>query len=97
VIKDELTTSYSLLLITHHSSLYHRFGYMRILGIIFGIVIAAVGGVIAYRAFFLEPSAAIVITNTEVRELPNTFRILGGIALLVVGAGTAFLAARRKT
>jgi hypothetical protein len=69
---------------------------MRILGIIFGIVIAAIGGVIAYRAFFLEPSSAIVITNTEVRELPNTFRIVGGIALLVVGAGLAFLAARRK-
>lgn len=69
---------------------------MRILGIIFGIVIAAIGGVVAYRAFFLEPSHAIVITNTEVRELPNTFRIVGGIALLVVGAGLAFLAARRK-
>lgn len=64
--------------------------------IILGIVIAACGGVIAYRALFLEPAAAVVITNTEVRELPNTFRVVGGIAMLVLGALMAFMAARRK-
>jgi hypothetical protein len=69
---------------------------MRILGIIFGIVIAAVGGVIAYRAFFLEPSSAVLITNSEVREIPNTFRIVGGIALFLIGASLAFMAGRRK-
>jgi hypothetical protein len=62
-----------------------------------GIVLAAIGGVIAYRAFFLEPSAAIVITNEGVRELPDTFKIVGGLALLVVGAMMAFIAAVRKT
>ena len=69
---------------------------MRVLVIILGIVLGAVGGVIAYRAFFLEPAAAIVISNEGVRELPNTFRIIGGCALLVIGAALAFTAALRK-
>jgi hypothetical protein len=64
--------------------------------VVFGIVIAAVGGVVAYRAYFLEPTAAIIITNTDVRELPNTFRIVGGVVLVVVGAAIAYTAALRK-
>jgi hypothetical protein len=66
---------------------------MRIVATIFGIVLAAVGGVIAYRAFFLDPSAAIVISNEGVRELPDTFRVIEGIVLLIVGAAIAFTAA----
>jgi hypothetical protein len=68
----------------------------RIILVIFGIVLGAVGGVIAYRAFFLEPTAALVISNEGVRELPNTFRIVGGLLLLIVGAGLAFTAGVRK-
>ena len=63
---------------------------------IVGIVLGAVDGVIAYRAYFLEPTAAIVISNEGVRELPNTFRIVGGLLLLLVGAGLAFTAGVRK-
>lgn len=70
---------------------------MKIIGIILGIVIAAIGGVIAYRALFLEPSSAVVITETEVRELPNTARVVGGMALLAIGAALAFFAARRRS
>ncbi len=69
---------------------------MRVIAITLGIAIAALGGVIAYRAYFLEPSAAVVITNTEVRELPNTARVMGGLALIVVGAAMAFLAGRTR-
>lgn len=69
---------------------------MRILAIILGLVIAAIGGVIAYRAYFLEPSSAVVITSTEVRELPNTVRVMGGLALIIVGAAMAFLAGRTR-
>ncbi len=69
---------------------------MKIIGIILGIIIGAIGGVILYRALFLEPSSAVVITETEVRQLPNTARVLGGIAMLAIGAIVAFMAARKK-
>ena len=64
--------------------------------IIFGIVLAAAGGVLAYRSYFVEPSAAVVITNTTVREVPNMTRVAGGLLLLVAGAAVAFLAAARR-
>ena len=69
---------------------------MKPIVVIFGIVVAAFGGVIAYRALFLEPSAAVVITNTEIRELPNYTRVVGGIALTIAGAAIAFFTAIRK-
>ncbi|HKP46643.1 MAG TPA: hypothetical protein VJT50_08580 [Pyrinomonadaceae bacterium] len=69
---------------------------LRLFAIIFGIVLAAVGGVIAYRAYFLEPAAAVVISDRGIRELPNTYRILEGVAALIVGAAIAFVAARRR-
>jgi hypothetical protein len=70
---------------------------IRVILIVFGIVLGAIGGVIAYRAYFLEPAAAIVISNEGVRELPNTFRIVGGLLLLLVGAGLAFTVGVRKS
>ena len=70
---------------------------LRAVLIIFGIILGAIGGVIAYRAFFLEPTAAIVISNEGVRELPNTFRVVGGLALLTVGALLAFMAGVKKS
>ena len=69
---------------------------LRALAIIFGIVLAAVGGVIAYRAYFVDPAAAVVISERGVRELPDTFRMIEGIAALIVGAAIAYAAARRK-
>jgi len=69
---------------------------LRPIAIVSGIVLAAVGGVIAYRAFFLEPSAAVVISSKGVRELPDTFRVVEGIVLLIVGAAIALTAALRK-
>ena len=69
---------------------------LRAFCIIFGIVLAAVGGVIAYRALFLEPASAVVISSRGVRELPDTFRLVEGIVLLIVGAAIAFIAALRR-
>jgi hypothetical protein len=69
---------------------------MKPILIIFGIVAAAVGGVIAYRALFLDPASAVLITNTEVRELPNYARVVGGVLLLIAGAAVAFFTAIRK-
>jgi len=61
-----------------------------------GIIIAAVGGVVTYRALFLEPSAAVVVTDTDIREVPDTLRVMGGIIMLIAGMALAFFAARRK-
>ena len=69
---------------------------MKPILVTFGIVVASTGGVIAYRALFLEPSAAVVITNNEIRELPNYTRVVGGIVLLIAGAAVAFFSAIRK-
>jgi hypothetical protein len=69
---------------------------MRFIALIVGLAIAATGGIIAYRALFLEPQTTIVITETNVRQLPDTLRIAGGLIMLVVGACLAFFAARRK-
>jgi len=69
---------------------------LRIIAIILGITVAALGGVIAYRALFLEPTSAVVITNAAVRELPDTFRVVGGVAMLAIGASLAFLAGRKR-
>jgi hypothetical protein len=69
---------------------------LRAIIVVVGIVVAAIGGVIAYRAVFLEPTAAIVISNEGVRELPNTFKVAEGIVLLIAGAALAFYAAVRN-
>ena len=71
---------------------------MRIVVLILGMVIAAWGGAIAYRAFFLEPDAAVVINTASgaVHEYPNLLRASLGIVMLVGGACVAFFAARRK-
>lgn len=69
---------------------------LRAIAIILGIMIAAVGGVIAYRAFFVDPSAAVVISNEAVRQLPNTLNIVEGVVLLIVGAAIAFASAVKK-
>ena len=71
---------------------------MRILAIAFGIALAAAGGVIAYRAAFLEARDTLLIADggSQVRELPDMLRTGGGIALLVTGALIAFVSARRR-
>jgi hypothetical protein len=69
---------------------------VRVFLIIFGVVLAAVGGTLAYRSYFVEPSATIVITGTAVREVPNMTRVAGGLVLLAAGAAVALFAALRR-
>ncbi|HEX8131475.1 MAG TPA: hypothetical protein VF527_20420 [Pyrinomonadaceae bacterium] len=69
---------------------------MKIITSLAGILLAAVGGVVAYRAAFVAPHAAVVITETGVREMPDMWRILSGIALFVVGTCLAFIALRPR-
>jgi hypothetical protein len=64
--------------------------------ILVGIVLAAAGGVVAYRAAFVEPPTAVVISKEGVRETPSAPRVVGGVALLLVGAAIAAYAARRR-
>ena len=69
---------------------------MRVALIIFGIVLAVAGGVLAYRSYFVEPHTAVVITETSVREVPNVTRVAGGLTLLAAGTGLALFAALRR-
>jgi hypothetical protein len=69
---------------------------VRVFLVIIGIVLAAAGGVIAYRSYFVEPSAAVVITGVTVRELPNMARVAVGLLLLAAGAALALSAALRR-
>lgn len=69
---------------------------IRNIALIVGLTTAARGGVIAYRALFLEPQTLVIITDTSVREWPNTLRVAGGVGLLIIGASMAFFAARRR-
>jgi len=70
---------------------------MRILLLIVGILVATAGGVITYRALYVEPKSAVVITETEIRQIPNQARVVGGALMFVGGTALAFFAAVRKT
>lgn len=78
-----------------HSTIRIR---MRVLSLIAGIIIAAAGGALVYHALFVEPPRAdLVNTSTgTIRELPNMLHVIGGAIMLILGAGFAFFAARRK-
>ncbi len=69
---------------------------MRVFLVISGILLAAAGGVLAYRSYFVEPSAAVVITDSAVREVPNMARAAVGLLLLAAGTALALFAALRR-
>jgi hypothetical protein len=70
---------------------------MKIFALILGLAVAAWGGVIMYRALFLEPGAtAIINTGTgAAHEYPNLSRVITGL-IMFIGSCVAFYAARRK-
>jgi hypothetical protein len=78
------------------SSKHKVLAQMKMLLLIAGILLATVGGVITYRALYVEPRSAVVITDTDVRELPNYARVVGGALLFVGGTALALFAATRK-
>jgi hypothetical protein len=69
---------------------------VKTLLLIVGIVVATIGGVITYRALYVEPKSAVVITDTDIRELPNYTRVVGGALLFVGGTALALFMATRK-
>ena len=64
--------------------------------LIVGILLATAGGVITYRALYVEPKSALVITETEIRQIPNQARVVGGALMFVSGSALALYAAVRR-
>jgi hypothetical protein len=69
---------------------------VKALLLIVGILIATAGGVITYRALYVEPKSGVVVTDTGIREIPNQARLVGGALLFVGGSALALFAATRK-
>ena len=69
---------------------------MRAILLIVGILVATAGGVITYRALYVEPKTAVIVTETDVRELPNYTRVVGGALLFVSGTALALYSAVRR-
>ena len=69
---------------------------MKTLLLFIGVLFATAGGVITYRALYIEPRSAVVITETGIREIPNQARVVGGALLFVGGSALALFAATRK-
>lgn len=65
--------------------------------LIVGLLVATAGGVTTYRALYVEPRHAVVISETGVRSVPDYKRVVAGALLLVGGAAVAFMAARKMT
>ena len=69
---------------------------MKPLLLIVGILIATVGGVLTYRALYVEPKSGVVITDSGIRQIPDQARVVGGALLFVGGSALALFAATRK-
>ena len=69
---------------------------MKALLLIVGVLVAVAGGVITYRALYIEPKSGVVVTQTGIREIPNQARVVGGALLFVGGSALALFAATRK-
>lgn len=69
---------------------------MKVLLLILGLMLATIGGVITYRALYVEPRSAVIITDNDIRQLPNYARVVGGALLFVGGTTLAIFVATRK-
>ena len=62
---------------------------MKTILLIVGIMVATAGGVITYRALYLEPKSVVISDEGNVSERPNYTRVIGGALLLVGGSALA--------
>jgi hypothetical protein len=69
---------------------------VKALLLIIGIMLATAGGVITYRALYVEPKSAVIITQTDIRQLPDYTRVVSGALLFVGGTALALYGAVRK-
>ena len=70
---------------------------MKVLLLIVGILVATAGGVITYRALYVEPKSGVVITETGIREIPDQARVVGGALMFVAGTALALFAAVKRS
>ena len=70
---------------------------MKTILLIAGMLVATAGGVITYRALYVEPKSTVVITDADVHELPNYTRVISGALLFVGGSALALYAAVRRS
>ena len=70
---------------------------MKALLLILGILVATAGGVITYRALYVEPRSGVVITDSGIRQIPDQARVVGGALMFVGGSALALFAATRRT
>lgn len=59
-------------------------------------MIATAGGVITYRALYVEPKSGIVITDSGIRQIPDQARVVGGALMFVGGTALALYTALKK-
>ena len=64
--------------------------------LIVGILVATAGGVITYRALYVEPKSGVVITDSGIRQIPDQARVVGGALMFVGGSALALFAATRR-
>ena len=69
---------------------------MKSLLLIVGILAATAGGVITYRALYVEPKSGVVISDSGIRQIPDQARVVGGALMFVGGSALALFAATRK-
>lgn len=69
---------------------------MKALLLIIGVLLATAGGVMAYRALYVEPRSTVVISDSGIRRLPDQARVIGGTLLFVGGSALAIYAATRR-
>jgi predicted outer membrane lipoprotein len=70
---------------------------VKTLLLIVGILLATAGGVITYRALYLEPKSAVISETGSIRQIPNQARVVGGALMFVGGSALALYAAIKKT
>ena len=70
---------------------------MKVVLLIVGMLVATAGGVITYRALYLEPKSAVISADTgDIKEVPNYTRVIGGALLFVGGSALALYSTVRK-
>ena len=69
---------------------------MKTLLLILGILIATAGGVITYRALYIEPKSTVLVTETGIRQLPDQARVIGGALMFVGGSALALFAVAKR-